>query len=133
MTPWTVAHQTPLSMEFSRQKHWSGLPFLSLRDLPDPEIKPMSPVLEGRFFTTGPSGKSWGRKELDTTEHTRLHCIYMGISRHWRPLGGFWNAGKCSFLVELQSSQLSIGCFPLNTLPSHCSSVHCRQTPCSLY
>ena len=41
-TPWTVAHQAPLSMEFPRQEYWSGLPFPSLGDLPDPGIEPMS-------------------------------------------------------------------------------------------
>ena len=44
-TPWTVAHQAPLSMEFFRQEYWSGLPFPSLRDLPDPGIEPGSPAL----------------------------------------------------------------------------------------
>ena len=39
-TPWTVAHQAPLSMEFSRQEYWSGLPFPTLGELPDPEIRP---------------------------------------------------------------------------------------------
>ena len=43
-TPWTVTHQAPLSMKFSRQEYWSGLPFPSPGDLPDPPIKPMSPV-----------------------------------------------------------------------------------------
>ena len=41
-TPWTVAHQAPLSMEFSRQDYWSELPFPTLRDLPDPGIKTVS-------------------------------------------------------------------------------------------
>ena len=45
-TPWTVAHQAPLSMEFSRQEYWSGLPFLSPGDLSDPGIKPESPALQ---------------------------------------------------------------------------------------
>ena len=40
VTPWTVAHQAPLSMEFSRQEYWSGFPFSSPGDLPDPEIEP---------------------------------------------------------------------------------------------
>ena len=55
VTPWTAAHQAPLSMEFSRQEYWSGLPFPSLEDLPNPRIKPeslMFPALAGRFFTT---------------------------------------------------------------------------------
>ena len=53
--PWTVAHQAPPSMKFSRQECWSGLPFPSLGDLPNPRIKPVSlvsPALADRFFTT---------------------------------------------------------------------------------
>ena len=56
-TPWTVAYELPPSTEFSRQEHWSGLPFPSPGDLPHPGIKPISPVLVGRFFTTAPLGK----------------------------------------------------------------------------
>ena len=54
-TPWTVALQAPLSMGFSRQENWSGLPFPSPGDLPDSGIKPespVSPVLAGQFFFT---------------------------------------------------------------------------------
>ena len=43
-TPWTVAHQAPLSVGFSRQAYWSQLPWPSPGDLPDPGIEPMSPV-----------------------------------------------------------------------------------------
>ena len=42
-TPWTVAHQAPLPMGFSRQEYWSGLPFPSPGDLPDPGVEPGSP------------------------------------------------------------------------------------------
>ena len=52
MTPWTEARQDPLSMGFSRQEYWSGLPFPSVGDLPDPGIKPVSPALAGEFFTS---------------------------------------------------------------------------------
>ena len=51
VTPWTVACQAPLSMEFSRQEYWSGLPFPSPVDLPDPGIEPVPPALAGGFFT----------------------------------------------------------------------------------
>ena len=51
-TPWTVAHQAPLSMGFSRQEYWSGLPFPSPEDLPDPRIKPRSPVLQADSLPT---------------------------------------------------------------------------------
>ena len=57
-TPQTVAHQAPQSMGFPRQEHWSGLPFASPEDLPDPGIKPASPALAGRFSTTEPPRKS---------------------------------------------------------------------------
>ena len=46
MTPWIVAHQAPLSMEFSRQECWSGLPFPSPEDHPDPGTEPTSPALQ---------------------------------------------------------------------------------------
>ena len=52
---WTVAHQAPLSIGFSRQEFWSGLPFPSPGDLPEPRTEPASltsPELSGRFFTT---------------------------------------------------------------------------------
>ena len=55
--PWTVDYQAPLSMEFSRQEHWFGLPFPSPGDLPDPGIKPVTPALAGGLFTTEPPGK----------------------------------------------------------------------------
>ena len=61
---WTVAHQAPLSMGFSRQEYWSGLPFPPPGDLPDPEIEPTSPAspaLAWGFFTTETLGKPRSR------------------------------------------------------------------------
>ena len=58
--PWTITCQAPLSIEFSRQEYWSGLPFPAPRDLPDPRIEPVSPVspaLADGFFATEPPGK----------------------------------------------------------------------------
>ena len=51
-TPWTVAYQAPLSMRFSRQEYWSGLPFPSPGDLPDPGIEPGSPALQADALTS---------------------------------------------------------------------------------
>ena len=56
--PWTVAHQAPLSMGFSRQEYWSGLPFPSPGDLPDPGIEPWSPGLQAGVLLSEPPGKS---------------------------------------------------------------------------
>ena len=53
-TPWTVAHQAPPSMEFSRQEYWSGLPFPSPGDLPDPGIEPGSPALRADALPSEP-------------------------------------------------------------------------------
>ena len=60
VTPWTVVCQAPLSMAFSRQEYWSGLPFPAPGDIPDPGIKhssALSPDLAGGFFITVPPGK----------------------------------------------------------------------------
>ena len=57
VTPWTAARQAPLSKGFPRQEYWSGLPFPSPGDLPDPGIDPASPALAGGFFTTQPPRK----------------------------------------------------------------------------
>ena len=51
-TLWTVAHQASLPMGFSRQEYWSRLPFPSPGDVPEPQMKPASPALAGRFFTS---------------------------------------------------------------------------------
>ena len=59
-TLWTVAHHAPLSMGFSRQEYWSGLPFPSPGDLPDPGIKPRSPALQADALTSEPPGKPPG-------------------------------------------------------------------------
>ena len=53
--PWTLACHSPLSMEFSRQEHWSGLPFPSPGDLPDPGIEPRSPALQADPLLSEPS------------------------------------------------------------------------------
>ena len=57
MTPWCVVSQSPLSMGFSWQEYWSGLPFPSPGDLPYPGIEPASPALAGIFLTIEPPGK----------------------------------------------------------------------------
>ena len=57
VTPWTVAHQAPPSMEFSRQDYWSGLPFPSPADLPNPGIKPGSPAWQADALLSEPSGR----------------------------------------------------------------------------
>ena len=57
-TPWTISHQAPPSMGFSRQEYWSGLPFPSPGDLPNPGIEPGSPALYADTLLSEPQGKS---------------------------------------------------------------------------
>ena len=57
MTPWTVDYQASLSMEFSRQEYWSGLPLPSPGDLPNPGVEPRSPALQVDALTSEPPGK----------------------------------------------------------------------------
>ena len=60
-TPWTETHQAPLSMEFSRQEYWSGLPFPPPGDLPDPGIEHRSPALQAEALPSEPPGKPKGK------------------------------------------------------------------------
>ena len=62
VTPWTVAHQAPLSMGISRQEYWSGMPCPSPGDLPDPGIETGSPSLQADSLPSEPPGK---KKELE--------------------------------------------------------------------
>ena len=75
-TPWTVAYQASPSMGFSRQEYWSGLPFPSPGDLPDPGIEPRSPALEADALTSEPPGKP----PHDLIASQRL---YLQMSSHW--------------------------------------------------
>ena len=56
-TPWTAAYRDPLSREFSRQEYWSGLPFPSPGDLPNPGMEPRSPALQADALPSEPPGK----------------------------------------------------------------------------
>ena len=58
--PWIVAHQAPLSMEFSKQEYRSGLPFPSPGDLPDPGIEPRTSALQADSLSSEPPGKPLG-------------------------------------------------------------------------
>ena len=69
VTPWTVAHRAPLSMEFFRQEYWSGLPFPSTWDLPNPGIEPASPAWQADSLPLmqqgSPNNASYNIKKKD--------------------------------------------------------------------
>ena len=68
--PWTEAHQVPLSMGFSRQEYWSGSPFPSPEDLPDPGIEHGSPTLQADSLPSEPPGKPLRTFQPRSEEHT---------------------------------------------------------------
>ena len=74
-TPWTVAHQASSSMGFSRQEYWSGLPFPSPGDLPNPGIEPRSPTLQAEALTsdTREAIKLWINGYMYTQTHAHTH------------------------------------------------------------
>ena len=72
--PWTVDCQAPLSMGFSRQEYWTGLPFPSPGNLPNPEIKPPSPAIVGGFFTTEPQGNPLLPTGPSNQRHSLAYC-----------------------------------------------------------
>ena len=94
-TPWTVAHQAPPSMGFSRQGYWNGLPFPSPGDLPDPGIEPRSPALEADALTSEPPRKPQHPSFLGEGQNLGLlmNCGFppwLGLLTgpgfvHWRP------------------------------------------------
>ena len=70
--PWTVDRQAPLSMEFSRQEYWSGVPFPSPKDVPDPGIEPGSPALQGDSLLSEPP-------KCHTLNCKKLPLIFAGV------------------------------------------------------
>ena len=74
--PWTVAHQAPLSMEFSRHKYWSGLPFPSSGDLPNPGLEPGSPALQADSLPSEPPGKPKRVRDLSIYEMERAMATH---------------------------------------------------------
>ena len=81
--PWTVAHQVPPSMGFSRQEYWSGLPFPSPGDLPNPGIEPRSPTLQADALTSAPPGKP-PRYTVEVTNRFKgLDLIDRGPEELW--------------------------------------------------
>ena len=134
-TPWTVACQASLSMGFSRQEYWTGLPFPSPGDLPDPGIEPpslMSPALVGGFFATSATWEAVGlfisfsvgsdRNLLAGYDSERpLEVDRPGICVSWLHRGPGPRALRC-FRKKVLLSSLSVLC-PRTPLPSFCTSV----------
>ena len=122
-TPWTVAYQAPPCMGFSRQEYWSGLPFPSPGDLPDPGIEPGSHSFQADAWTseppwhlkttepgTGCALSYWIRLLLLLESLTKLSRMYMHVTWVWASSRRLWRTGKPGLLQSMGSqsrSQLS--------------------------
>ena len=118
-TPWTVAHQAPLSVEFSRQEYWSGLPFSSSGDLPNPGIEPRSPALYTNSLPSEPPGKPPAsllfRNNLCCSPNTRWVFITPIVRTHqdrWRKA----RATGSQVLWEVHASRGCTGALGMCTL-----------------
>ena len=126
VTPWTIAHQVPLSMEFSKQQYWSGLPFPTPGDRPDPGIEPttsVSPALPGGFFTTEPPGKPLLKHQFSSVQfshsvvsdslwphelqHTRPPCPSPtpGVHSNSHPLSQWCHPAISSSVIPFSTSK----------------------------
>ena len=106
VTPWTVAHQMPLSIEFFRQEYWSGLPCPPPGDLPNPEIEPRSPTLQVDSLLSEPPGKP---KNTGVGSLSLLQGIF--LIQRLNPCLPHWQADSLPLnhqgnpLVQLESSK----------------------------
>ena len=114
VTPWTVAYQAPPSMGFSRQEYWSGLPFPSPGDLPDPGIEPGSPAFQADSLTSEPPGKPhWGL--------AGVLCLSSQLSQRAASPAPRGKAEQCWSCAHLLYTQLEPGqweqCLVANAYP----------------
>ena len=115
-TPWTVAHQAPLSMGFSRQEYWSGQPFLFPGNFPHPGIEPRSPALQADSLPSEPPGKL---KVYESGSDSTQLCLTLDDPMDYTP----WNSpGQNSGVGSLSLLQ---GIFP--TQGSNPGLLHCRK------
>jgi len=109
VTPWTVAHQAPLSMGFSRQEYWSGLPCLLPGDPPNPGIKPASPALQADSLAETP-----GRPLLDASnvvfkswqQFGWVFLLFPMIQDFWNAMGKAENLAICQIWAPIGTSHV---------------------------
>ena len=115
-TPWTAAYQAPPSMEFSRQEYWSGLPFPSPKDLPNPGIEPRSLTLQADAVPFEPPGKPYCNIKYLTSNFTHPNSLFQAFTMF--------------FASGFKMSLISVSCsasFPL--LHSSWSLIHHHTNP----
>ena len=126
VTPWTGAQQVPLSMGFPRQEHWSRLPFPFPGDLPDPEIKPVSPALQADSLTAKLPGNLFQRPAFMKGFHSEFP--FQKGSRLVSCPAQAWKLQPPSFRVCVL--ELSLGPSPIPPPPA--ARVH-LESSCSVF
>ena len=124
VTPWTVAHQAPPSMEFSRQEYWSGLPLPSPGDLPNPGIKPRSPTLQADALPFEPPGNPHKK----TKQNPKPKCV--------RPLeNSAQQAGVRGQLtvLSLSGKRWYVHAKSLRSCPTVCDLMDCSPPSSSVH
>ena len=104
--PWIIAHQAPLSMWFSRQEYWSGLPCPPPGDLADPGTEPesfVSPALAGGFFTTS---TAWEAPAHTHKKETLKNKLFLHVCRPGATLGGLGGKKQWVYLSFLRAQHL---------------------------
>ena len=105
-TPWTRAHHAPLSMGFPRQEYWSRLPFPSPGYLPNQGIKPASPALPSRFFTTEPPGNThWYYSHIKWKVVARICADHDSISAKFTT--SVWNTSSTLVRMSMYFSRVN--------------------------
>ena len=123
VTPWTVARQATLSMGFSRQEYWSGLPFPSPEDLPNPGIEPRSPALQADALSSEPPGKPFYFSRLQFSSVQSLSHVWLfatpWIAAHQASLSITISQSslKLMSIKSVMPSSHLILCHPLLLLP----------------
>ena len=129
-TFWTVAHQAPLSMVFSRQEYWSGLPFFPPGNLPNSGIKPLFPIWSSGFFTTEPPGKLVELLRTHLWLGKNSPCVTWQLWLHLQ-----WSTGQLIIIVRRLLMVLGL-CIkdtfkklvsPNHLSPSYSQSFHSRR------
>ena len=113
VTPWTVAHQAPPSMGFSRQEYWSALPFPSPGNLPDPGIEPRSPTLQADALTSQPPGKQAAHRFVSVNrvsvssirKNFQINCLPLGGITLWKTVFFIWLTSR--LMIKRQRSPAS--------------------------
>ena len=121
-TLWTVAHKAPLCMGFSRQEYWSGLPFPSPEDLPDPGIEPRSPTLQADALPSEPPGKL---KNTGVGCHSLLQGIF--LTQGLNP--GLPHCRQTLYCLSHQGSSVQFSCSVVSDSLRPHESQHTRP-PC---